>query len=74
MWYRSQRDFIRNGEVGAHAIGYLGQISENQKEEYINKKKYNPNQLIGKDGIEREYEDILKGKDGVKKLQVNAKG
>lgn len=66
--------FYPYGEVGAHAIGYLGQISENQKEEYINKKKYNPNQLIGKDGIEREYEDILKGKDGVKKLQVNAKG
>ena len=31
--------FYPYGEVGAHAIGYLGQISENQKEEYINKKK-----------------------------------
>lgn len=66
--------FYPYGEVGAHVIGYLGQISESQKKEYIQKKKYDPNQLIGKDGLERKYEDVLKGKDGVKKLQVNAKG
>ncbi len=66
--------FYPYGEIGAHAIGYLGQISESQRNEYVNKKHYDPNQLIGKDGLERTYESTLKGKDGVKKLQVNASG
>lgn len=51
------------GEVFAHAIGYIGSIS---KEEYATLKErgYKYYQTLGKAGIEKQYDDILRGEDG----------
>lgn len=62
------------GNTASHVLGYLGKISEADKEEYVKEKGYNPTDLIGQSGIESTYEDILRGTDGVKTVQVNAKG
>ncbi len=50
-------------EMFAHAIGYIGSIS---KEEYREFKKfgYKRYQKIGKAGLEKEYDAILRGVDG----------
>ena len=47
----------------AHVIGYTGEISEQELDmpEYA---KYDPGQVIGKFGIERQYNDWLTGVDG----------
>ncbi|MCE5286296.1 MAG: penicillin-binding protein 2, partial [Pelosinus sp.] len=60
-------------ELAAHVFGYVGGISE---EEYAKRKAegYNPSDLIGKDGIEREWEGILRGVDGGLQIEVNAMG
>jgi penicillin-binding protein 2 len=57
----------------SHVIGYIGQINEAQlkEPEYVN---YELNDLIGKEGIEKEYEHTLKGVDGKQLLEVNAMG
>ena len=47
-------------------LGYLGQISESEKAEYVDEKGYKANDLIGREGIERALESTLKGKDGTK--------
>lgn len=60
-------------KVAAHTIGYLGKISENEKESYV-EKGYASSDLVGKDGAEKAFEDILRGKDGVKHVEVNAYG
>lgn len=60
--------------TASHIIGYLGQISERDKEYYVGTLEYNANDLIGQDGIESSYETTLKGKDGIKNVQVNASG
>ena len=62
------------GNTASHIIGYLGKISEANKEEYVNEKGYNPNDMIGQSGIESSYEEILRGSDGVKTVQVNVNG
>lgn len=62
------------GNTASHVIGYLGKISEANKEEYVNEKGYNPNDLIGQSGIESSYEEVLRGSDGVRTVQVNANG
>ncbi|QIB69870.1 hypothetical protein Ami103574_11295 [Aminipila butyrica] len=66
--------YYPNINTAAHIIGYLGQISESDKEHYVDKLGYNANDLIGKEGIESGYETTLKGKDGIKDVQVNAIG
>jgi penicillin-binding protein 2 len=56
-----------------HLIGYVGEISRDEinQEKY---KNYRPGDFIGKAGIEKKYESFLKGKDGVKYVEVDAKG
>jgi penicillin-binding protein 2 len=54
-----------------HVIGYMGQISKN---ELKTMEGYRPGDIIGKTGIEREYEKFLKGEDGVNYIEVDAKG
>lgn len=52
------------GESAAHLVGYVQNITAEELEQ--NKGKgYNSNSVIGKAGLEKLYEDRLKGKDGV---------
>ena len=60
-------------ELGAHVLGFIGRISE---EEYALRKGkgYHPQDLIGKDGLEREWEALLRGQDGGREVEINALG
>lgn len=67
--------YYPDGEAVAHVMGYLGEISQERLDE-SNKKNlgYRPGDYVGKSGIEREYEDLLRGTDGGKRIEVNAMG
>ncbi|XVN41479.1 MAG: penicillin-binding protein 2 [Rickettsia endosymbiont of Argas persicus] len=56
----------------SHLIGYLGQINEQEKQELnvYNLSDFN----IGKSGIEKYYDNRLRGEFGYKKVEVNAYG
>ena len=62
-----------HGDTAAHVVGYLGEISESEllDERYAN---YQPGDLIGWSGLERTYEDVLHGTEGLRRYEVNAKG
>ncbi len=66
--------FYPNGSTAAHVLGYLGRISEREKEYYIGEKGYKSTDMVGKEGIEKAYESTLKGHDGTKNVEVNAFG
>lgn len=65
--------YYPNGESAAHVMGHLGRISESEKAEY-KEKGYNASDMIGKDGIEKAFENLLRGRDGVRNVEVNAMG
>lgn len=65
--------YYPNKTTAAHIIGYLGKISESEKAAYM-ERGYSAGDLVGKDGAEKAFEDILRGKDGVKSVEVNAHG
>lgn len=71
-------DPVRNypfGESAAHVIGYMGKISSMREiEKYNSETGYNPNDMIGKTGLENTYEDVLHGEDGYKFIYADAKG
>ncbi len=60
-------------DLAAHVIGFLGSINE---EEYAKRKAqgYKPTDLIGKDGLEQEWEKVLRGGDGGLQVEINAFG
>ncbi|HEY3930203.1 MAG TPA: penicillin-binding protein 2 [Candidatus Koribacter sp.] len=67
-----RRLYPRNGFM-AHLIGYVGEVSEDM----LNQPKwelYNPGDIVGKSGVELEYNDILMGKNGSRQVLVNSKG
>lgn len=67
--------YYPEGKTAAHILGYLGKISQpDEIEKYINDKKYSPSSLIGKTGIEQSFEENLKGKGGIKKVEVDSSG
>jgi penicillin-binding protein 2 len=66
------RMYPENGLL-AHMIGYTGEISESELDnpDYA---KYNQGQIIGKTGIEKEYNEILMGVDGERQSIVDNLG
>lgn len=62
-----------NGQLAAHLLGYLGEISE-QELESESYNAYNPGDYTGKSGIERSWERELHGTDGGRQIEVDARG
>lgn len=65
-----QREYLDEGML-AHFLGYIGRISA---EEWKDKPQYRPVDVIGKSGIEKSYEDELKGLAGKEQVEVDATG
>ncbi|GHV66594.1 penicillin-binding protein 2 [Spirochaetia bacterium] len=56
------RSYPETGSL-SHLIGYMGNITRDELTMLYNK-GYQSNDMIGKSGIERQYDEILRGKDG----------
>ena len=59
--------------VVAHLIGYVGEVTEGER---ATKRfaQVRLGGLVGKDGLEREYDDTLRGSEGVRFVEVSARG
>jgi len=66
------REYV-NGELAAHILGRVGII---YKEEYeqLKSKGYGMNDILGKDGVEKIFEEYLRGKDGTSSIEQNIEG
>jgi penicillin-binding protein 2 len=61
------------GTLAAHLVGYLGEITD----EELASSKYpgaTSGTLIGRSGVERIYNQVLTGKDGVRQVSVDSMG
>jgi penicillin-binding protein 2 len=59
--------------LAAHLVGYVGEVTEGE----LGIRRFRdarPGSLVGKDGLERMYDDSLRGSDGVRFVEVNALG
>ncbi len=62
-----------NGRHAAHALGYVGQISERELASRA-EGDFRSGDIIGKTGLERIYDDMLRGKRGHQFVSVNTLG
>ncbi len=69
MVYR--RRYLPDGFM-AHASGYVGEVSAQQVES--SNGRYRPGDIVGKTGLERQYNDVLSGTDGLRRVIVNSVG
>ncbi len=61
------------GDLAAHLIGTVGEISSEELAG-LRGKGYRHGSLIGKGGLEKQYERFLRGEDGVQYVEVSAVG
>jgi penicillin-binding protein 2 len=65
--------YYPDGEAVASFVGYTGEITETElsQSEY---ESYKAGQQIGKGGLEKQYERQLRGQEGVRFVEVDARG
>ncbi|MBP2656694.1 MAG: spoVD 3 [Firmicutes bacterium] len=66
------RNYI-NQELAAHLFGYVGEISDAE----LKLKKtegYTPGSLVGKFGLEKVYDQEVRGEDGGQQIEVDVEG
>lgn len=71
-----RRVFVRDypmGTLGAHLFGNVGEVSEEQLEE-DRYRDLEPGDTVGHDGVEYQYDEVLRGRAGATRIQVDSMG
>jgi len=63
--------YYPQGEIGENFIGFVGLVT---KDDIKKDSFYSYNDVIGKQGIEKEYEKFLRGQKGREEVQIDASG
>jgi len=65
--------YYPQGDLGAHLIGYMTQMTSSEFER-LTAQGYDANELVGRYGLELEWENYLRGKKGIERFAVDARG
>ncbi len=66
------RNYLHTGSL-SHIVGYVGDINQDEINVLYNQ-GYNKNSIVGKTGIEKQYDSLLQGKDGREMSTVDVHG
>ncbi|MDR2619378.1 MAG: penicillin-binding protein 2 [Treponema sp.] len=69
---KPMRNYAETGSL-SHIIGYVGEITRDELTMMYNK-GYQQGDIIGKNGIERQYDEILRGREGRETRTVDVRG
>ncbi|HVT28323.1 MAG TPA: hypothetical protein VHE81_09950, partial [Lacipirellulaceae bacterium] len=67
-----QRRRYPHGEMLANTIGYVGEVSQDDIDKYPD--RFRPGDIVGKAGLEKEYDQQIEGTDGMRRMVVNSVG
>jgi penicillin-binding protein 2 len=70
---RGRRRYIYH-DFATHVLGYVGEVGQDKVDESTGPRAYRLGDLIGRSGVEELHEDVLRGFDGRRLVQVNAAG
>ncbi len=69
------------GTLASHVLGYIGEINQSELDEATLKAEesgeellYKMGDYVGKVGLENYYDEVLRGTDGYRQVEVNAAG
>lgn len=65
--------FYPQGDLAAHLVGYMTQMTSAEVDK-LSSQGYSPSELVGRYGLESAWENYLRGKKGVERYAVDAKG
>ena len=65
--------YYPQGDLAAHLVGYMTQMTAEEAEKLTNK-GYDTSELVGRYGLEAAWENYLRGKKGIERFAVDARG
>jgi penicillin-binding protein 2 len=71
-----RRVFVRDyphGTLAAHLFGNVGEVSEKELKE-PRYRQLEPGDTVGKEGVEAQYDEVLRGRAGATRIQVDSLG
>ncbi len=68
----SDKRYYNMDSLAAHMLGRVGRISPDETSEYVDEKGYSYDAVIGKDGVEKAFEEYLHGEDGMARLEIDS--
>ena len=63
--------YYNQGALACHVLGRTGLLDASHVEEYVNGRGYSYNDIIGKEGAEKAFEDYLHGYNGLEKYEID---
>jgi len=63
--------FYNKGTLAAHVLGRTGKLDASHVDEYVKQKGYSYDEIIGKEGVEKAFEDYLHGYNGIDKYEID---
>ena len=69
----TQKRVYQPDGLAAHLLGYLGEVSESDLD-LPQFALLEPGERVGKSGIERQYDTLLRGEDGLRRVVVDSYG
>jgi penicillin-binding protein 2 len=70
---REQRRWYPDSDAVAHMVGYVGEVSASEIDRNVFPGA-RPGEIVGKQGLEVEYDSVLRGRRGIRFVEVDAKG
>jgi penicillin-binding protein 2 len=68
------RRFYPDGGIVSAFVGYTGEISEGELARSADSLQYKAGQQVGKQGLEKQYESVLRGQEGSQFVEIDARG
>ncbi|HEX3761626.1 MAG TPA: penicillin-binding protein 2 [Kofleriaceae bacterium] len=65
--------YYPQGDLAAHLIGYMTQMTAAEADRLTNQ-GYDASELVGRYGLEEKWENYLRGKKGIERYAVDARG
>ncbi|NBF40984.1 MAG: penicillin-binding protein 2 [Spirochaetes bacterium] len=72
-WQSKPTRYYTEGEDLAHVLGYVGDITPEELQVLFNR-GYTANSVLGKSGVEQQYDELLRGEPGRSFRTVDASG
>jgi len=68
------RRLYPRGSIAAHVLGYLSEINKKEIQQHSEQHSYRPGDQIGKTGLEKLQEHVLRGEKGAVYMEVDSLG
>ena len=63
--------YYNRDTLASHILGRTGKLDVSDVEEYVNNKGYAYDEIIGREGAEKAFEDYLHGYDGIERYEID---